>query len=603
MPEYVHLAYPQEWVRGDDTAVRGTAFADGERFDAHALHDQFADVTSREEFRQVLTSLQGYYAVVHAVDGTVFAATDHAQSIPLFYAPESGVVSDSARWVRETLDDPTVDAVAEAEYLTATYVTGDETLYPSIRQLQAGELLALDTSGATPTVHTERHWTYSPTATADDPDATPSERLAAFDDAMVESFERTLAVADGRPVVVPLSGGYDSRLIASMLVRLDYEGDVYTFTYGQPGSPDVRVAEDIAASLGLPWRYVEYTADDWYEWFNGVEREAYYERADNFDAIPNLTGWPAIGELLADGWLPEDALVVPGQTVAGIGGHLPDPLLDAVTEDGAVAPEAIDPENDAATDAFVESVLDEHYVQWDRTDALDRAFAERIRKVVDGVCQPGDPTSAYAAWEWQERQSKFLCSDGRIYEHWGLDWWLPLWDPGVAAAWGAFPATARADKRRYTEYVETLYADVADVDDTEAERTHANDSRLTAGITRALSAVEDSPLADLARPLYRRYRTRTHSRSHGHLGHLGILPPEQFDRLYTAERTHHALRAVEALGRVAFDPPHERGWPGETLSVAALDRTRSANGPVATSPRSDSVAPDDGELVEPTSDD
>ena len=572
MNRHVHVDHPRGWVREGATAVRGTAFADGERHDAAALCERFAAVDDREGFRAALASLDGFYAVVRVVDGTVFAATDHVRSVPLFYAPGTGVVSDSARWIRETLDAPTVDPVAEAEYLSTTYVTGEETLYSGIKQLRAGELLVLDAAGATPTATTERHWTYAPTASAADPDATPSDRLAAFDEALVGAFERCLAVADGRPVAVPLSGGYDSRLIATMLVRLGYD-DVRTFTYGQAGSPDVRVAEDVAAALDLPWRPVEYTADDWYGWFNSAEREAYYERADDFDAIPNLSAWPAVRELLDDGWLPEDALVVPGQTVAGIGGHLPDRLLaDVAGRDSPGRSEPTAPGDGAATDAFVESVLDRHYAQWERDEHLDRTFAARIRAVVEGACAPDDPTSAYASWEWQERQSKFLCGDGRIYEHWGLDWWLPLWDPAVAAAWGAFPARARADKRRYTEYVEDLYAAVAGVDAAEASRTQATDSRLTANVTRLQSAVADSPLASVARPLYRRYRTLTDARSAGPLGHLGMLSPEQFDRLYDAGRSHHAFRALEALGRVSFDPAHERGLPGDTLSLDELDR-------------------------------
>ncbi|MWG34248.1 asparagine synthase C-terminal domain-containing protein [Halomarina oriensis] len=562
MNEFVSLARPERWVEQDDTAVRGTAFVDGDPVDAAALAGRVAAVDTATAFRRTVERLDGFYAVVRVVDGTVYAATDHVRSVPLFYAPDLGLVSDSARLLRERLGTPAVDGVAEAEYLTATYVTGDETLYRGIRTLRAGELLELDTTTpveATGRVRTEHHWTYSPGAAPDAPEATTGERLATLDDAMVTAFERCLAVADGRPIAVPLSGGYDSRLVAAMLVRLGAE-DVRTFTYGQAGSADVRVAEDVADALDLPWRHVEYTADDWFEWFNSADRAAYYERADDFDAIPNLSAWPAVRRLRDEGWLPADSVVVPGQTVAGIAGHLPRSLLVA----------------DATVADAVDAVLDQHYVQWAHDDELERAFRTRVRGVVDGVCEPEDPTSVYSAWEWQERQAKFLCSDGRIYEDCGLDWWFPLWDPMVAAAWGALPVDDRLDKRHYTEYVETLYADVADVGRDAAERNQVTDSRVTATVTRVRSALARSPLAGVLRPVYRRYRTRTDTRASGQLGHLGMLSPEQFDRLYTAGRSHHAFRALEAVGRVSFAPAHEDGWPGEVLSVDGLDRTRPA---------------------------
>jgi len=556
----VHLAHPDRWVDGGDTTAAGAAFRGDEFLDAAALTDLFAGVDDHDAFQETAASLEGFFAVVRVVDGTVLAAVDHVRSIPLFYAPDLGLVSDSARALRDRLDDSTVDPVAEAEYLTATYVTGDKTLYREIHTLRAGEVLALDATGETAEgesasrVTTSRHWTYAPSADADDPDSATVEHL---DDAMVTAFERLLTVADGRAIAVPLSGGYDSRLIVAMLARLGAE-EVFTFTYGQADSADVRVAEDVAAALDLPWRHVEYTPDDWLTWFNSDERAAYYERADDFDAIPNLAAWPAVRRLLDEGWLPEDAVVVPGQTVAGIGGHLPTDLLDG----------------ESSVDDVVDAVLDQHYVQWERDDDLDRAFRERARGVVEGTADPTDPTSVYATWEWQERQAKFLCSDGRIFEHCGLDWWFPLWDPTVAAAWGALPATERADKRAYTEYIESVYADVAGVDRSAAERTQATDDPVAATIATARSALAHSPAADLLRPVYRAYRTQTDTRASGALAHLGILSPEQFDRLYVAGRSHHALRAAEALGRVSFDPPHEDGWPGEVLSVEALDRTR-----------------------------
>jgi asparagine synthase (glutamine-hydrolysing) len=578
----VHVEHPDGWCRDGAVAARGTAFVDGARHDAEALATLFTGVNDRASFRATVESLSGFFAVVRVLDGTVLAATDHVRSVPLFYAPDLGVVSDSARHLRRRLGTRPVDTVAEAEYLAATYVTGGETLYPDVRTLRAGEVLALETTGGDrtndrgggdegtdrtggavddPRWESERYWTYAPSATAADPDRTPTDRLAAFDDALVGAFERLLAVADGRPVAVPLSGGVDSRLVATMLVRLGAE-DVRAFTYGRPGTPDVRVAERVADELDLPWRHVPYDAERWRERFASPDRTAYYERADGFDAVPNLSAWPAVSDLLAEGWLPDDAVVVPGQTVAEIAGHLPAALLD----------------DDATAGDAVASVLDRHYRQWAYDDRLERAFAARVRRVVDGRCDPADPTSVYAAWEWQERQAKFLCGDGRIYEHVGLDWWFPLWDPAVARAWGAFPASARLDKRRYDAFVAALYADVADVDRRAAERTQLDEDRLAAGLRRVRGAVAASPLADLVRPVYRRFRVRTASRESGPFAQFGVVPPEQFERLYEAGRTHHGFRALVAVGRLSFDPAREGGWPDEPLSVAGLERTRPAPG-------------------------
>jgi hypothetical protein len=119
---------------------------------------------------------------------------------------------------------------------------------------------------------------------------------------------------------------------------------------------------------------------------------------------------------------------------------------------------------------------------------------------------------------------------------------------------------------------------VADVDRSVAGRTQLDEDRLAAGLRRVRGAVAASPLADLVRPVYRRFRARTASRESGPLAQFGVVPPEQFERIYEAGRTHHGFRALEAVGRLSFDPAREGGWPDEPLSVAGLERTRPASG-------------------------
>lgn len=540
------------WVERDGTHVRGRALVDGEPRDAGALAEQFARAETDRAFLAALERADGFYAVVSETDEGVRAGVDHVRSIPLYYA--DGYVSDSARWLRRQLDDPTVDPIAEAEYLLTMYVTGPDTLYRSIRQLQAGEaLLAGDGSTAT-----EWYFEYDPHGSLPDDRAILVDRL---DDALVAAFERTIAVADGRPIVVPLSGGYDSRLIVLMLRRLGYD-DVQAMTYGRPEAPDVRVAEEVADRLDLPWHFVEYSTEKWREWFDASEREAYYRTVDDFDAIPNLAAWPAVGELRRRDVVPADAVFMPGQTAAGVGGHLPEWLPDR--------------EQIAFTE-LIDYALDTHYTLFDWDDPeLAARFRGRLRQQIDApeFGPPAAMAAAYERWEWRERQSKFMSQDGRMYEFWGYDWWYPLFDPGFAEFWEGIPLAWRADKRLYEQYVEELYATVAGVDRTTAGRTQdVDDSLPDRLLTGVKSAIADSPVAVPARSAYRWLQRQQNPRGEHPLGYLGIVPEEQFDRLYTGAENHHTFRTLEALGRVSFDPPDESGYP-EEVSLDELERTR-----------------------------
>lgn len=553
------------WVERDGTYARGRAIVDGEPRDAAALAERFARADTDRAFLAALERADGFYAVVSETDEGVRAGVDHVRGVPLYYA--DGYVTDSARWLRRQLDDPTVDPIAEAEYLLTMYVTGPDTLYRPIRQLQAGEaLLAADGS-----IATEWHFEYDSDGSLPDDRATLIDRL---DDALVTTFERAIAIADGRPIVVPLSGGYDSRLILLMLSRLDYD-DFRAITYGRREAPDVRVAQEIADQLDVPWHFVEYTTENWREWFDTSERAAYYRTADDFDAMPNLSPWPAVWELRRRGAIPPDSVFMPGQTAADAGGHLPEWL----------------PERDRVdAEELVDYALERHYslLDWDDSELAAR-FGCRIRAGIDAP-ESGSPetmATAYERWEWRERQSKFISQDARIYEFWGYDWWYPLFDVGLTEFLEGVPLEWRLDKRLYEQYVEDLHARVADVDRSTAERTQNEaDSLPSRLLDSAKSVVGSSPLADPARPIYRWLQRRQDVRGDHPLGYLGIVPGDQFDRLYTGAESHHTFRTLEALGRVSFDPPDESGYP-EEVSLDALERTRPERHGVALAPEMD----------------
>ncbi len=80
------------------------------------------------------------------------------------------------------------------------------------------------------------------------------------------AISSTIGLANaGCPVMLPLSGGLDSRLLA-VLAR-DAGAVLETFTFGSAAvegilPPDVSIAEKVARQLGVPWRFLE-LPDDW----------------------------------------------------------------------------------------------------------------------------------------------------------------------------------------------------------------------------------------------------------------------------------------------------------------------------------------------------
>lgn len=82
------------------------------------------------------------------------------------------------------------------------------------------------------------------------------ERLA--HEALLQSIERDFNTADDH--VVPLSGGYDSRLILAALREFVPADQIHTYTFGEPGSYDYELGTKVAKAAGtrhvtLPLRW------------------------------------------------------------------------------------------------------------------------------------------------------------------------------------------------------------------------------------------------------------------------------------------------------------------------------------------------------------
>ena len=140
---------------------------------------------------------------------------------------------------------------------------------------------------------------------------------------MLEGMQRLVDYAGGRQIAVPLSGGYDSRLIAMLLKELKYD-NVVSFTYGTPNNREATVSRAVAEALGFRWEFVPYDKVLWRELNSVPERDEYNRIASGWVSLPHIQDWPAVWQLRRLKKIASDAIFVPGHTGDFIcGGHIP----------------------------------------------------------------------------------------------------------------------------------------------------------------------------------------------------------------------------------------------------------------------------------------
>lgn len=392
-----------------------------------------------------LAAIDGRFALVLEGEGWAVGAVDRIRSAPLLYAAAKDGRARLGMHGPRVAAAAGIDAVDPDGALALAmggFTIGDATLYRGLRQLRPGEaVLVRDGRPAETAFYAQwRPWR------EDDPDpATLPRRLS---DATFRVVERTLAAAGGREIVVPLSAGYDSRVLVAVLKVLG-AANVRCFAYGPPGSSEVETSRAVAARLGYPWRHVPVSPGGVRRGFAGATFPRFMDYADSGCATPFVQDLFVLEALLADGWLPRDALMVNGQSGDFVSGnHVPE-AINALALDGT-APRAAD-----ARAPLFAALQRKHFSLWDTLRRpADVARIDALLEAQLAATSAPPPTAAHAPalfehLEFVDRQSKYTIAGQRAYEFFGLAWSLPLWDDPYLDFWEAVPRAARRGQTLY----------------------------------------------------------------------------------------------------------------------------------------------------------
>lgn len=383
-----------------------------------------------------LARVDGFFGLAVRSPAAVLACADKTRSWPLFHAGAGNAlrVSNDARALAAAAGLAGVDSLSALELAMAGYVTGPDTLRAGLSQLQAGECLVLDKAADSSRAH--RYYCYHPR-----PEEAPEEDLlGALAAATRAACVRALELAGDRPVWVPLSGGLDSRLILAMFADLGC-ARLQAFSYGPPGNHEARIARRAAERLGAPWFFHPVRRAGARDWFRSPRRKAYWEFSDGLCAVPFMQDAQVLGELLACGRLPGDAVVVNGQSGDFItGGHLPKALA-AGTQD---------------QEALFAAMEAKHFGLWSQLATPPnreriRAKARRLLDLAPG--RPADLAALYERWEWQERQCKYVVGGQRAYDFHGLAWDMPLWRDEYLEFWSRAPYRHKLGQSLYKKWL------------------------------------------------------------------------------------------------------------------------------------------------------
>lgn len=402
------------WREFGDSRVKGFAFDGEELLSEEQLFSLFTNAISQASLPETLLKLNGNFSAVIRIGSAVYLIADKLRCYPLLYTSwrDDYLVTDHPKVILEKCTGIKINERVVPTYLACGYLHDDMTLLERCSLVMAGSFVRLP-DGGKPEIYHYHHHIHLPCL------MTEQEIIESGSEMLEKAFLRMLRSIGNRQVFIPLSGGYDSRLIACLCKKFDVQ-NVSCYTYGDKASYEVAISREVAQRLGFPWHFVEYTHDLSAEHFSGALSRDYRLFASNLNTTAHFQDFMAIYELRRKGVIPDDAVVVPGHSGDLLAGsHIP---YERLTTEKSVA----------------ELVACKYFFWNDLKKKYREEAIAGLGKRLNATIASHDPDMACALfenWNIQNRQSNYIVNSVRIYESFGLDWRLPLWDDEYAGFW------------------------------------------------------------------------------------------------------------------------------------------------------------------------
>lgn len=436
--------FSNKWKEHKNAAFTGVFFNNCGQMLKESLIDDCFSIHAEVALKENLKQLNGYWAYVSFAHDICLLAVDRIRSYPLFYSIYNDVlyISCDANWILSQIGKSDIDEASKVEFLMTGFIPGNSTLSPFIKQVQAGSYVYIKiTKDNEIKVDEVFYCNYSHTTYYD---ADEIELLNLWERVLTNIFTRLIQVAKGRQLVIPLSGGYDSRYIAFMLKRMGYD-NILAYSYGKVGGEEARISQFVAHKLGIPWYFIEYTPDRWKSIYSSDVIKNFYKYASNLNSLPHMQDYPAI-LWLKENILSHNAIFLPG--------------ISADLNTGGFWSKYTRIYSASATLEDLKNLILEYSYSITPWNICDSDVRDSLSKRLDIILQSQytqmSAGEGFERWVAVEKVAKFVLNSVRAYEFAGFEWWTPYWDIDFVDFWYNVPLNLRKGQSLYLSYLKLL---------------------------------------------------------------------------------------------------------------------------------------------------
>lgn len=434
-PEF-NNGYP--WISKDGLYFKGFLFdSQGRFYQGQEALQWFRQTKDPDGLANILKDADGSFTVVIHTETGILVGVDVMSMFPVFYTQAKGswMVSDSSEKLVSGPAAPQINDDALSEFRAGGFVLGRETLLKGIFRLKPGECVFLGKDGSMQAL--TYHYFLPPALD----DKFPSRSEGSLMEVLDKLTRKLLNSLNGETLVVPLSGGYDSRLIACLLKRAGFE-KVICFTYGRP-NPEASISRKVARQLGFQWIFVNYEDLKAGNYTSDPVFEAYCRYSGNNVSMPYLQEYFGVKHLKDNHLIPHNSIFLPGHSGDFLGGSYVDKTA-----------------NFRAGEKSLPAHIAENYFWFLPLSRCNKqAITLRLQDWFSLYTPPPSATKpGYCAfiedWDVKEKLAKFIFNSALVFPYFGYGIRFPLWDRLLRDYFRNLPFTQRSQKVFYDSVLE-----------------------------------------------------------------------------------------------------------------------------------------------------
>lgn len=425
--------------------VKGFAYLKGQLLEGQQLIDLFSNVQSKESFCQQVQSLDGRFAVVLWQVDFKAAAVDAVNAFPLYfkYLNNSNKELQICDSILSFSNKINKKSVSYQTFIAGGFTLNNDTLLTDWSKLQSGQILWSNNESDKQSDNQKPNLTYWNQHFSNNSFTKTKPTLSKIEHIADKVFNRALKRTKNKTIIIPLSGGLDSRFILAKCHQMGVK-NLFCFTYGRKDSFEYEIAKKVSQQLNIEWHFIEFNEQIFDYYFN--ERFEKYQTV-NFNAavLPLEQDWLALYHLKQQKLLPENGIVFSG--------------FGADVLAGSWIPKKVQWEhiksynNDSLAKYIVNQgkFFNQEYIK-DSKEELREAVLLYLKRFI--IKTQEDWLSALHNWGLEHRLSRYHVNGVRIFEDLGLDWHLPFFDSIYIDYWANLPWKEKIDKKHYKAYLE-----------------------------------------------------------------------------------------------------------------------------------------------------